>query len=66
MSATGKIKPIPTCPLMSAGNSITIVCEQEKCAWYVAPLKTCAVYVIAHNALIDVKAKQFAQSKPQQ
>ena len=52
------IKPIPSCPLMSAGNDIAVVCIQEKCAWYMASLKMCAVYILAHNALIDVKAKQ--------
>lgn len=49
---------IPLCPLMSAGKDVTQVCMQEKCAWYMNTLKTCAVYVMAHNALLDVKAKQ--------
>jgi len=43
---------------MSAGKDVTQVCMQEKCAWYMNTLKTCAVYVMAHNALLDVKAKQ--------
>ena len=29
---------IPICPLMSAGNSVEIVCAQEKCAWYLKNL----------------------------
>lgn len=49
---------IPVCPLMSAGQTITIVCLQEKCAWYMASTKTCAAYVIAHNNVLEIKQKQ--------
>ena len=49
---------IPVCPLMSAGNSIEIVCAQEKCAWYIKNYKTCSVYLLAHNAALDIKTKQ--------
>ena len=49
---------IPICPLMSAGNSIEIVCAQEKCAWYLKNYKTCSVYLMAHNAALDIKQKQ--------
>lgn len=49
---------IPICPVMSAGKDIQAVCAQEKCAWYIQNIKTCSVYILAHNALIDVKAKQ--------
>ena len=48
---------IPVCPLMSAGNDITIVCSQEKCAWYMLNLKKCAVYMLGHNATLEVKEK---------
>ena len=41
---------IPICPLMSAGNDITIVCAQENCAWYMKNYKTCSVYLMGHNA----------------
>ena len=53
---------IPICPLISAGKDVNSVCAQENCAWYVQNLKTCTVYVIAHNALLDVKAKQSPRS----
>ena len=53
---------IPICPLISSGKDIHSVCAQESCAWYIHNLKTCAVYVMAHNALLDVKAKQGAKS----
>ena len=49
---------IPTCPLMSAGNEIPIVCAQENCAWYMKNYKTCSVYILAHNAALDIKEKQ--------
>lgn len=51
---------IPICPMMSAGNSTEIICAQEKCAWYIKKYKTCSVYVIAHNAILDIKTKQDA------
>ena len=43
---------------MSAGNDIEIVCAQEKCAWYLKNYKTCSVYLLAHNAALDIKQKQ--------
>ena len=51
-------KNIPYCPLMSAGNSIEIVCTQERCAWYLKNYKMCSMYVIAHNAALDIAGKQ--------
>ena len=49
---------IPICPLMSAGNEQAIVCAQERCAWYMNGPKTCALYVMAHKAIMEIKAKQ--------
>lgn len=51
-------KKIPICPLMSAGNDVCIVCAQETCAWYMKNYKTCSVYLLAHNAVLDIKEKQ--------
>ena len=48
---------IPVCPLMSAGNDIPIICVQDKCAWYLSNLKKCSMYVLGHNAMLDVKSK---------
>ncbi|MDO5437009.1 MAG: hypothetical protein Q4F80_02300 [bacterium] len=48
---------LPVCPLMSAGNDIPIICVQDKCAWYLQNLKKCSMYVIGHNAMLDVKNK---------
>ena len=49
---------IPVCPLISAGNEINMVCLQENCAWYMKNYKTCSVYILAHNAALDIKEKQ--------
>ena len=49
---------IPICPLMSAGNSIQVLCSQENCAWYMKSYKTCSVYLLAHDAALNIKAKQ--------
>ena len=48
---------IPICPLMSAGNDIPIVCLQERCSWYLSNLKKCSVYILGHNAMLEVKSK---------
>ena len=49
---------IPICPLMSAGNSIQVLCSQENCAWYMKSYKTCSVYLLAHDAALNIKEKQ--------
>ena len=43
---------------MSAGNSIEVVCTQERCAWYLRNYKMCSMYVMAHNAALDIAEKQ--------
>lgn len=52
---------IPICPLISAGLEVPRLCEQDKCAWYIKSYKTCSVYVLGHNAAIDIKSKQPQQ-----
>ena len=49
---------IPVCPLLSSGTDHDIMCAQEKCGWYVANAKLCAVYLIAYNNLLDIKEKR--------
>lgn len=46
------------CPLISAGKDISQVCEEENCAWYMKSYKTCSVYILAHNAALNIKDKQ--------
>ena len=53
---------IPICPLMSAGDNQDIVCAQERCAWYMKNYKTCSMYILAHNAALDIKSKQQAKN----
>ena len=50
------------CPIMSAGTDIIQVCIQENCAWYLKSYKTCSVYVLAHNAALDIKKKQTVEN----
>ena len=57
---------IPVCPMLSSGKDINMVCLQENCAWYMKNYKTCSVYLLAHNAVLDIKAKQAQnQNAPQ-
>ncbi len=51
-------KRIPFCPMLSAGTNDLKVCTQDSCAWYLSSTKTCAVYVIAHNNMLEIKEKQ--------
>ena len=51
-------KGTPYCPLMSAGSSVEIICSQEKCAWYLKNYKMCSVYILAHNAALEISEKQ--------
>lgn len=46
------------CPLMSSGSDIDKICLQESCAWYLKNLKICSIYMMAHNAAMNVQAKQ--------
>ncbi|MCR4880549.1 MAG: hypothetical protein K6A44_01165 [bacterium] len=49
---------IPKCPMMSGSDGNYVVCQQEDCAWYLKNLKTCAIYVLAHDAALNIRAKQ--------
>ena len=51
-------KAIPICPLMSVGSQVEVVCLQENCAWYLKNYKICSVFMMAHNATLEVQAKQ--------
>ena len=43
---------------MSGSEGNYVVCQQEDCAWYMKNFKTCAVYVLAHDAALNIRAKQ--------
>ena len=51
-------KDIPFCPLLSAGCDIDKVCTQERCAWYMANVKKCSVYIMGYNALMEANSKK--------
>jgi len=46
------------CPIMSDSNGNYILCQQEDCAWYLKNYKSCSVYVLAHDAALNIRAKQ--------
>ncbi len=52
---------IPGCPLMSINKDSVVLCMQEECAWYVKSFKMCSVYLMGHNAAMDIKIKQTPQ-----
>jgi len=56
-------KELPICPLMSAGASMDMVCTLDRCAWYIPSTKKCSVYMMAHNALLEITSKQQASKK---
>lgn len=51
-------KNIPYCPLMSAGKDVEVICAQERCAWYLKNYKMCSIYIVAHNAALEISEKQ--------
>ena len=59
-------KAIPLCPLMSVDSQVEIVCMQENCAWYMKNHKLCSVFVMAHNAMLDIQGKQMKLRQAQQ
>jgi len=54
-------KKIPVCPMSMNNNNGEHICLQENCAWYMSNTKTCAIYVIAHNNILEIKQKQGKQ-----
>lgn len=65
MAPRDQEKAIPLCPLMSVGSQVEIVCMQESCAWYLKNYKICSVYMMAHNSMLDVQAKQAKAKQAQ-
>ena len=58
METQGNKKKIPTCPMSMSNPNGAHICLQENCAWYMANTKTCAVYVVGHNSVLEIKQKQ--------
>ncbi len=53
-----------TCPLLSANSEYNKMCVQDRCAWYMKATRTCAVAVIAHQSVMEIKNMQT--QKPQE
>lgn len=53
----------PICPIMSSGQDIPKVCAEEECSWFIKNYKTCSIYILAHNAALDIAKKQNGESK---
>jgi len=53
---------IPICPLMSTAESVAI-CAQEQCNWYIKNYKVCAVFMLGHEAALNVKQKQLQKQQ---
>ena len=53
------------CPLLSANSEYNKMCVQDRCAWYMKATKTCAVGVIAHESVMNIKKTQAAAQPPQ-
>lgn len=51
-------KEILSCPLLSIGTGIDMVCTQEKCAWYMPNVKKCAMYIMGYNSLLEANSKK--------
>ena len=49
---------LPTCPMLSIGTGIDMVCSQTKCAWYVPSVQKCSMYLLAYDALLSATEKQ--------
>lgn len=50
--------PVPVCPLLSTRSDITELCLGDQCAWYVTPVRKCALYVMGHKGAVDLQHLQ--------
>ncbi len=57
---------VQVCPLLSTRSEVTELCLGEQCAWYVAPVRKCALYVIGHKGAVDLQnlQKEFMATNP--
>lgn len=47
---------VPMCPLLSS-NHIAL-CVEDQCAWYIIPVKKCALYVLGHQSAVELQQLQ--------
>lgn len=60
---------VPVCPLISTRSGVLELCLGEQCAWYIVPVRKCALYVVGHKGAVDLQnlQKEFhahAESEP--
>ena len=54
-----KKNELPFCPLLSiSANGVDMVCTQDRCAWYMANVKKCSMYIMGYNALMNANDKK--------
>ena len=49
---------IPKCPLIECRQRYLLFYANRKIAPGIESIETCAVYILAHNAALDIKDKQ--------
>ena len=47
-----------TCPLLSANCEYSKMCVQDRCAWYLKSARTCAIAVLGHESIMNIKTMQ--------
>jgi hypothetical protein len=49
---------VPVCPLISTRSAVLELCLGENCAFYVGPVRKCAIYVLGHKGAVDLQNLQ--------
>lgn len=49
---------VQVCPLLSMRSSVHELCLADRCAFYVAPVRKCAIYVLGHKGAVDLQNLQ--------
>lgn len=48
----------PICPILSTRSDVLEICITDKCAFYIAPVKKCALYMLGHKSAIEIQQLQ--------
>jgi hypothetical protein len=49
---------VPICPVLSASKATPELCIEDNCAFFIAPVKKCALYVLGHKSAIEIQGLQ--------
>lgn len=55
---------LTVCPLLSVRSGVTELCLGSECAWYIAPVRKCALYVMGHKGAVELQAMQKQMVPP--